>query len=198
MRECAGRGVGGGGGGRGGCVFFASDSEVLGVLFGVGLGSLLLKATTSSHIPKLALAGLLVEGFVRRGMGRCELNCFRGDQSHPAGSGPRRCRHYGGGQCLRGFISGATGRAVEEAPDDEDLNSQISPNARTFGCLHVPKARGAYIFSPFLAGPEPRKLFPTNCSAAVWKRLPLAPKQKASPTDRAYYHDAASMLRVIG
>eukprot|EP00439_Symbiodinium_sp_Y106_P051588 s531_g6.t2 len=28
----------------------------------------------------------------------------------------------------------------------------------------------------------------------LWKRLPLAPKQKASPTDRAYYHDVEGWL----
>ena len=50
------------------------------------------------------------------------MNCFRGDQSHPSGSGPRWRRHYGGGQFLRGIISGTARRAVEEAPDDKDLN----------------------------------------------------------------------------
>ena len=101
-------------------VFFVSASGPF-VDFGVWLGS---QATTSSHIPTFVLAGLLVEGFVRLGMGGCELNlnCFRGDQSHPSGSGPRWRRHYGGGQFLRGIISGTARRAVEEAPDDKDLN----------------------------------------------------------------------------
>ena len=31
----------------------------------------------------------------------------------------------------------------------------------------------------------------------LWKRLPLAPKQKASPTDRAYYHDVTG-LNIFG
>ena len=103
------------------CVFSSCLPLVRLLILGCGLGS---QAATSSHIPTFVLAGLLVEGFVRLGMRGCELNLnyFRGDQSHPSGSGPRWRRHYGGGQFLRGIISGTARRAVEEAPDDKDLN----------------------------------------------------------------------------